>query len=116
MPKRVYRESGVSAETVKLGISARRASVSSVVGILSNYIREAFVSSGFPGFPKEAMQFFRGLARNNNRDWFQPRKPVFEEQVKRPMYELVDAVNTAMKRFAPDYVTDPAKAVYRIYR
>ena len=40
------------------------------------------------------MQFFRGLARNNNREWFQPRKPVFEEQVKKPMYELVDAVNT----------------------
>jgi len=74
------------------------------------------VKSPFPGFSKEAMQFFRGLARNNNREWFQPRKPVFEEQVKKPMYELVEAVNTAMKRFAPDYVTDPAKAVYRFYR
>src|SRR4051812_45808458 len=62
------------------------------------------------------MQFFRGLARNNNREWFQPRKPAFEEQIKKPMYELVEAVNGAMKRFAPDYVTDPAKAVYRFYR
>jgi uncharacterized protein (TIGR02453 family) len=62
------------------------------------------------------MQFLRGLARNNKREWFQPRKPVFEEQVKKPMLQLVDAVNTAMKRFAPDYVTDPAKAVYRFYR
>jgi uncharacterized protein (TIGR02453 family) len=74
------------------------------------------VKSAFPGFPPEAMQFFRGLARNNNREWFQPRKPVFEEQVKKPMLALADAVNTAMKRFAPDYVTDPAKAVYRFYR
>ena len=72
--------------------------------------------SAFPGFSKEAMQFFRGLARNNTRDWFLPRKPVFEEQVKQPMHELVDAVNAAMKRFAPDYATDPAKAVYRFYR
>ena len=62
------------------------------------------------------MQFFRGLARNNNRDWFLPRKSVFDDEVKRPMYELVDAVNGAMKRFAPQYVTDPAKAVYRFYR
>ena len=30
--------------------------------------------SRFPGFPPEALQFFRRLARNNNRDWFQPRK------------------------------------------
>jgi uncharacterized protein (TIGR02453 family) len=74
------------------------------------------MKSPFPGFSGEAMQFFRGLARNNNREWFQARKPVFEEQVKKPMYELVMAVNNAMKRFAPDYVTDPAKAVYRIYR
>jgi uncharacterized protein (TIGR02453 family) len=74
------------------------------------------VSTGFPGFPGEAMQFFRGLARNNNRDWFLPRKPLFEDKVKRPMFELVDAVNGALKRFAPEYVTDPAKAVYRFYR
>jgi uncharacterized protein (TIGR02453 family) len=74
------------------------------------------VSTRFPGFPAEAMQFFRGLARNNHRDWFLPRKPVFEEKVKRPMFELVDAVNGALRRFAPDYVTDPAKAVYRFYR
>jgi uncharacterized protein (TIGR02453 family) len=74
------------------------------------------VSTGFPGFPPEALQFFRGLARNNHRDWFLPRKPLFEEKVKRPMYELVDAVNGALKRFAPEYVTDPAKAVYRFYR
>lgn len=70
----------------------------------------------FPGFPPEALQFFRGLARHNNRDWFQPRKPIFEEQVKRPMMELVEALNARMRRFAPDYVTDPDKAIYRIYR
>jgi uncharacterized protein (TIGR02453 family) len=70
----------------------------------------------FPGFPPEAMQFFRGLARHNNRDWFQPRKAIFEEQVKRPMRELVEALNGAMESFAPEYVTDPDKAIYRIYR
>ena len=62
------------------------------------------------------MQFFRGLARNNNRDWFLPRKPLFEDKVKGPMLELVEAVNGGLKRFAPDYVTDPSKAVYRFYR
>ena len=71
---------------------------------------------GFPGFPREAMQFFRGLARNNNRDWFQPRKQIFEDQVKQPMRELVEALNAAMTGFAPQYVTDPAKAIYRFYR
>jgi uncharacterized protein (TIGR02453 family) len=72
--------------------------------------------SRFPGFPPEALQFFRALARHNNRDWFQPRKAVFEEQVKQPMRELVEALNGAMKSFAPEYATDPEKAIYRIYR
>jgi uncharacterized protein (TIGR02453 family) len=72
--------------------------------------------SGFPGFPGEGIQFMRALARNNNRDWFQPRKHVFEGQVKAPMVELVTALNRALTEFAPEYVTDPAKAVFRIYR
>lgn len=74
------------------------------------------MSSRFPGFPAETISFFRGLARNNNRDWFQPRKPIFDEKVKQPMRELVEALNGAMKSFAPEYATDPEKAIYRIYR
>jgi uncharacterized protein (TIGR02453 family) len=73
-------------------------------------------NSPFPGFPDEAIRFFKGLARNNRREWFQPRKPAFDEQVKKPMVELCEVLNLALKRFAPAYVTDPAKAVYRIYR
>ena len=69
--------------------------------------------SGFPGFPAEGLAF---LQRNNRREWFQPRKAIFEEKLKQPMRELVGAVNTAMRRFAPDYATDPDKAIYRIYR
>ena len=74
------------------------------------------MSTGFPGFPNEAITFFRGLARNNHREWFLPRKPLFEEKVKGPMWQLVEALNTAMKEFAPEYTTDPAKAIYRFYR
>jgi uncharacterized protein (TIGR02453 family) len=74
------------------------------------------LATGFTGFPQEGIDFFRKLARNNRREWFQPRKTVFEEQVKQPMLALVEEVNRALARFAPDYVTDPAKAIYRIYR
>ena len=74
------------------------------------------MSTRFPGFPPEALKFFRDLRKNNNRDWFQPRKELFEEQVKRPMRELVEALNRALATFAPECVTDPDKAVYRIYR
>ena len=72
--------------------------------------------SPFAGFPTEALQFFRGLSRNNNRKWFLPRKPLFEEKVKEPMRQLVDALNVALHDFAPEYETDPDKAIFRIYR
>lgn len=74
------------------------------------------MSLGFAGFPPEAMTFLRGLKKHNTREWFQPRKHIYEEQVKAPMLELVTAVMQAMLDFAPDYVSDPGKAIFRIYR
>ncbi|HUD99260.1 MAG TPA: DUF2461 domain-containing protein [Bryobacteraceae bacterium] len=72
--------------------------------------------SGFAGFPAEAITFYRGLARHNEREWFQPRKHIYDEKVKAPMVELVTELNRGMMSFAPDYVTDAPKAIYRIYR
>ena len=71
---------------------------------------------GFPGFPREGIDFLRSLARNNRREWFQPRKAIFEEHVKEPMAAFVEALDAAMVRFAPEYVTDPGDAIYRFYR
>jgi uncharacterized protein (TIGR02453 family) len=70
----------------------------------------------FAGFPAEAIPFFRSLARHNRREWFQPRKRIYEERVKAPMIELVDAINARLLSFAPDHVNEPRQAIYRIYR
>ena len=51
----------------------------------------------FPGFPPETLTFFRTLARNNNREWFQPRKELFESKVKAPMIALVEAIKLKSK-------------------
>ena len=74
------------------------------------------MAPSFPGFPKEGLAFLADLKQNNTRDWFQPRKEIFESQVKAPMVALVEAFNSHLVKFAPDYVNEPAKAVYRIYR
>lgn len=74
------------------------------------------MAAGFPGFPKEMTTFFRSLKRNNRREWFQPRKHVFEQHVKEPMIELVTALNRDFAKFAPEFVSDPKKAIFRIYR
>jgi uncharacterized protein (TIGR02453 family) len=72
--------------------------------------------SGFTGFPAEGLKFMRALERNNRREWFQPRKHLFEVHVKAPMVALVEEVNRSLRKIAPDYVTEPANAIYRIYR
>lgn len=74
------------------------------------------MASGFPGFPPDALRFLRALKRNNNREWFQPRKDQFEAQVKAPMLTLVERLNADLMKYAPEYVTEPKKAVFRIYR
>ena len=70
----------------------------------------------FPGFSPDALKFLRGLKRNNRREWFQPRKEIFETVLKAPMIHLVEAINSELLDFAPEHITDPKKAVYRIYR
>ncbi len=70
----------------------------------------------FPGFSVEMIQFFKKLKRNNRREWFQPRKYLFEQHAKEPMLELVAAINVQLMKFAPAFVTDPKKALFRIYR
>lgn len=67
-------------------------------------------------FDPAALQFLRDLKENNDRDWFQPRKEEYERLLRGPMQAAVQHVNRALERKAPDYITDPAKSVYRIYR
>lgn len=62
------------------------------------------------------VRFFRSLKRNNRREWFQPRKHLFEQHVKEPMLELLGAINAELAKFAPEYVTEPKSAIFRIYR
>ncbi len=69
-----------------------------------------------PHFNDAALKFLRGLKRNNDRDWFNPRKPIYEAELKAPMLALIGAISDAMEDFAPEFVRDPAKCMMRIYR
>lgn len=74
------------------------------------------MSSSFPGFSPEALKFLRSLKKNNDREWFQARKEKFEEVLRNPMLELLGRINQDLMKFAPDYVAEPSKAIFRIYR
>jgi uncharacterized protein (TIGR02453 family) len=115
MPKRVYRASGAPRETCKLEIWPRRPRVSSMTGMEQTII-DTRRAAAFPGFPPEGLALFRGLKRNNRREWFQPRKHIYDEKLRAPMLELITALNAAMMQFAPAHVHEPESAIYRLYR
>lgn len=67
-------------------------------------------------FAPAGLRFLRGLARNNHRDWFNDRKPIYETEIKRPMLAVIEAVTGAMMDFAPGHVRAPESIMMRIYR
>ena len=67
-------------------------------------------------FTPEALKFLRNLARHNDRLWFDPRKPIFERELKLPMLALIEEINHAFADFAPEHIRPPHKAMMRIYR
>jgi uncharacterized protein (TIGR02453 family) len=50
------------------------------------------MTDSFTGFPREAFTFFRQLARNNNRDWFQAHRETYEQACREPMKQLIAAL------------------------
>jgi len=70
----------------------------------------------FKGFPTEGIAFLRELKKHNDREWFTPKLDEYKRLVREPMVELVHSLHVEMLRFAPAYVGEPAKCVYRVYR
>src|ERR1700710_2445395 len=67
-------------------------------------------------FSPEALKFLRGLAKHNDREWFERRRAIYERALKEPMLALIDEITEAMESFAPEHVRPPHKIMMRIYR
>ncbi len=67
-------------------------------------------------FTPETMRFLRGLAKNNDRTWFEERRPVYERALRQPLLTLVDEINLALDAFAPEHIRPANKVAMRIFR
>ncbi len=67
-------------------------------------------------FSPEALKFLRALARNNDRDWFQARKSIYEQELKTPLLALIEEINGDLLDFAPQHIRPANKSMFRIYR
>ena len=72
----------------------------------------------FSGFPKQALSFFRELAQNNTKTWFDQNKEVYEQQVMVPARDFVLALGAKLKQIAPRVQADPRvnKSLFRLNR
>jgi uncharacterized protein (TIGR02453 family) len=73
-------------------------------------------SAAAPHLRPEGLAFLRALARHNDREWFKPRKAVFDAELKEPMLAIIRKVSQAMESFAPAYLRPAEKCFFRIYR
>jgi uncharacterized protein (TIGR02453 family) len=76
------------------------------------------MSGTFNGFTRNAFTFFTGLAQNNNRDWFQAHRELYEQACREPMKQLIaalgsDPARTKITRINRDMRFAPGQAPYR---
>jgi uncharacterized protein (TIGR02453 family) len=83
---------------------------------MARSVKPAPTSAALPYFRPEALTFLRNLAKHNDREWFQPRKAVYEAELKVPMLAVIRKITDAMLDFAPPFVRPAEKSMFRIYR
>jgi uncharacterized protein (TIGR02453 family) len=73
-------------------------------------------NTGFMGYPGKAVEFFKGIRENNNRDWFEPRKQDYIKYCVKPTWDLINDLAPDVLKIDPNFQTDPSKMISRIYR
>jgi len=70
-------------------------------------------------FSKATFSFLDELAANNNRVWFEENKSRYESLVREPALDFIEAMEPALKKFAPSFRAEPRKAggsLMRVFR
>ena len=67
-------------------------------------------------FTPKAFRFLRGLAKNNNKEWFEAHRADYETELREPMRDLIGEMNARFVKFAPEIAGDPKRSMFRINR
>jgi len=67
-------------------------------------------------FSPDTFTFLKALKRNNRRDWFEAHRPDYERTLLAPMRAIAEEFDVRFARLAPEYVGDPKRSLFRIYR
>lgn len=67
-------------------------------------------------FTKDFNVFFKELAANNNKEWFDTNRKRYETSVKKPFVEFVAAVIKEVGKHDKNVTIEPKEAIFRINR
>jgi uncharacterized protein (TIGR02453 family) len=72
----------------------------------------------FTGFSQKSLSFFKELAGNNNKMWFDQHRADYEHQVLDPARDFIGALGDRLKTIVPGIQADPRvnKTLFRINR
>jgi uncharacterized protein (TIGR02453 family) len=70
----------------------------------------------FAGFAPAAFAFFRGLAENQTKAWFDANREIYEMQVRAPLSSLVVEVAVKLSAKGLPLAGDPKRAIFRLNR
>ncbi len=67
-------------------------------------------------FTKNTVDFWRGLAANNTKSWFDDNRQKYEEHLREPYRRLAADLVHEIRDREPEYEIEPKQATYRINR
>jgi uncharacterized protein (TIGR02453 family) len=74
------------------------------------------MTTSFRGFKPPALSFLRALKKNNRREWFETQRDMYVREVLEPMKALIEELDVRFASLAPEFVGDPRRSLFRIYR
>ena len=76
--------------------------------------------NAFRGYPENALSFLKEIERNNNRPWFQENKSRYEDLIRTPSLDFIEAMGTRIeKKLSPHFLAVRKKvggSLMRVYR
>lgn len=70
----------------------------------------------FEGFDKSLFAYFKDLAANNEKAWFEANRDRYENDVRAPMKAFVEDIAPKLAKISPNFIADPKKSLFRIHR
>ncbi len=73
-------------------------------------------AKAFQGFTKATVAFFRGLQKNNSKEWFESRREVYDHHVMEPAKAFVVAMGAKLREISPRITAIPRinKSIFRL--